>query len=357
MIQVSAAPDIAITPWQDVPGLAARWRALEAVSAGGFFRSWDFVSAQAACCAAPRLLAVRVSGEDAALALLQPGRHWLLGETGDAAHDSLFIEHNGMLLRPGAAVVLAPALRALCRGRPVRLAGVDAAHWLAARAAGWAVLEAERAAPQLDLTQPGELLARLSANTRAQIRRALRLYDGAALERAPDSATALAWFEAMGELHTARWALEGKPGAFADAGLRRFHAELISSGTAPQHVDLLRITARTGLVGYLYNYRHGGHVLAYQSGFAPAVTPQHKPGLVCHALAAAWYRDQGERLYDFLAGAQRYKTSLAGGLAQPLFWLTLYPRHDPRGMLRLAMRRARRGMSALQSYRAPHQPH
>lgn len=350
LIQVSPALDISLTPIIDIAALAPRWRALEARSQGGFFRAWEFISAQAGCCAAPRLLAVRQGGEDLALALVQRARgRVLVGETGSAAHDSLFIEHNGVLLRRGAEAVLPAALRALCRRAPVILSGVDDVHLAAARGAGRVLIDAERMAPQVDLTGGGEVLDRLSANARGQVRRALRLYGDPAIAAAPDPATALAWFAAMLPLHEARWAKLGKQGAFAGAVLRRFHEGLIAHGHGAGGVDMLRVTAGADTVGYLYNFRHGGHVLAYQSGFAPAPSPRHKPGLVSHVLAIGHYRAAGAVLYDLLAGAQRYKTTLSGGHGQALYWLTLYPRAHPAGLARQGMHALRGWVSAAKS--------
>jgi hypothetical protein len=64
-------------------------------------------------------------------------------------------------------------------------------------------------------------------------------------------------------------------------------------------------------------------VLAYQSGFAyPQGDAQRKPGLTCHHLAVEDHLAHGMETYDFLAGAGRYKTSLANAV-RTLSWLEL----------------------------------
>jgi CelD/BcsL family acetyltransferase involved in cellulose biosynthesis len=337
-------PEVSLLPAPHEAALGERWRALEAVCDAGFFRSWAFLGCQRAMMREPHLLAVRQGGHDMVLALVsRRGGRFFAGETGDPAHDALFLEHGGCLVRPGAEAMLAPALAALCARRPVVLAGVDAAHLAATGQAGLVVMQAERFAPvvELDALQ-GPFLASLSGNARSQIARSMRLYGpDLAIARAPDVATGLAWFGALVALHQARWRARGEAGAFGDARLVRFHQSLIRAGLAEGAVDVLRISAAGADVGYLYNVRQGGWVMNYQSGLVPVENAQLKPGLVCHALAIERYRAEGARTYDLLAGPQRYKTTLAPHAGQALYWLTLYAPGAWAGRARLAARRVK----------------
>jgi CelD/BcsL family acetyltransferase involved in cellulose biosynthesis len=98
-------------------------------------------------------------------------------------------------------------------------------------------------------------------------------------------------------------------------------------------VDLLRMSAGGQTFGYLYNFRFHGRVLTYQSGFDYAAAgPHEKPGMTCHHLAIEACAAEGVDCYDFLAGADRYKTSLATG-AVPLHWLEISPRWSVEGVL------------------------
>jgi len=318
--------DITLTAVADPGDVARRWQALEAGAAPGPFRAWDFVGCQAAArFTAPSLLAVREDGRDVALALLnRAGKRLYLQEAGDPAWDALFIEHNGLLIRHGAEHVLAPALRTLAAAAPVVLAGVDDAHFAAASQAGVINRHQPRFAPAVDLAAlRGAYLETLSANARAQIRRAMRLAGpGLAIHRAPDRATARAYFDELVTLHQAAWEARGKPGAFADARLLGFHTALIGAGAV---AELLRVTANGRTLGVLYMLRQGGHACCYQTGFAPAADTREKPGMVCHALAIELYRCGGASKYDLLAGQARYKTTLAPAGGQMLHWFTLYP--------------------------------
>ena len=87
---------------------------------------------------------------------------------------------------------------------------------------------------------------------------------------------------------------------------------LVRSGLPAGQVQLLRLTAGSEEVGYLYNFVHGGQVLAYQSGFHFGLTERHHhPGLVTHAQAVPQALVAGLDGSDFLAGEARYKQQLA----------------------------------------------
>jgi CelD/BcsL family acetyltransferase involved in cellulose biosynthesis len=166
----------------------------------------------------------------------------------------------------------------------------------------------------------------LSGNARSQIRRAMRLYGAdLALEEAGTVPKALALFDRLVVLHQAAWIARGKPGAFADERICAFHRVLIGEGVPRGEVRLLRVAAGSREIGVLYLFRHGGRVFSYQSGFAAENDARLKPGLVCHALAIEQARLGGAAVYDFLAGAQRYKTTLAPHGGKEMHWITVHP--------------------------------
>jgi CelD/BcsL family acetyltransferase involved in cellulose biosynthesis len=153
----------------------------------------------------------------------------------------------------------------------------------------------------------------------------MRLYgDGLAIERAETTPQALAWFGRLVALHQSRWTGRGAPGAFADRRIRDFHAALIAVGLPRGEIDMLRISAGPREVGMLYQFRHGGRILSYQSGFTAEADARLKPGLVCHTLAIRRASAENAIAYDFMAGAQRYKTTLAAKGGQTMHWLTVY---------------------------------
>ncbi len=338
--------DISFQHINDTPELADRWRALENVSEGGFFRGWSYLATLLPHFAAPRLLAVRQDGQDIALGLFNASKTWrgtslILHEAGAQPFDGLYVEHNGLLLRSGAQACLPAALAVAARCGTVVLSGIDTPHLEASRRAGRVVARKTSRAPAIDLTAlrgaGRPYLDTLSANARAQIRRAMRLYGpDLAITPAGNVAEALSFLERLVQLHQASWAARGQPGAFAMPAIRSFHARLIQTAWPRGEVALLRVAAGAREVGFLYQFQHGRAVLNYQAGLAAEADARFKPGLVCHALAIELALAAGAARYDFLAGAQRYKDSLVprgadGG--QALHWATLYRAGSPRGLL------------------------
>jgi CelD/BcsL family acetyltransferase involved in cellulose biosynthesis len=316
----------------DFAALEIDWRALEATASDlSFFQSWTWIGCRVEeRFPDPVLLRAEVEGRLVGLALFNRRRgRLLLGESGDPALDAPFVEHNGPLLGHGygpeaAAAIIAAAWRVPGTRRLV-LSGVPPS--IAEMAGGISLRAQERLAPFLDLAKirasGGNWMRALSSNTRQQLRRSARYYAERGpllIERASGLTEAKAWFEALMNLHGQRWKARGQPGAFATPYLRRFHHTLIARALARDELDLLRVRAGQDVIGHLYNLRLRGRVFAYQSGFAYAdAGPHGRPGLTCHALAIERALAEGEAVYDFLAPADRYKTSLSSGAA-PLVW-------------------------------------
>ena len=327
--------------------LGEEWRALEVkADRPELFRSWTWVG----CLAEERfpdpvLLRATRAGRTVGLALCNRRRgrfsgRLYLGESGNPVLDAPFVEHNGPLLARGEeaetwTAMLGVLLQAPGAGRLV-LSGVHPGLADTARAEGGAVLPFQlRDAPVVRLDEiraagTGYLGTR-SANTRYQIRRSLKRYAGAgalALERAATVAEAHAWLDALMDLHGATWRARGEPGAFAHPFMLRFHRALIERAQPRGEVDLLRASAGGTPFGYLYNLRRDGCVYTYQSGLDyAAFGPHTKPGLTCHYLAIERALGLGDHTYDFLAGTDRYKRSLANA-AVPLLWAEVVPRRS-----------------------------
>ena len=344
-----------LLPVPDVAGLADDWRALEARADASFFQSWTWVGCMAeARFPDPVLLRGERDGQILCLALCNRRKSWgggekfWLGESGDPALDGVYVEHNGPLLARGAEVFRAAGLHALLaggfwHGRQLFLSGVDAKILAAAQAAGAIRPLRKSAAPWVDfsaLDSGKPFVAGLSANTRQQLRRSDRAYEAAGpirVERAKTLAEAEFLLDALAALHQATWTARGKPGAFANPFFRSFHRALLARALPRGEAEILRIAAGTGAIGYLYNFRHRGRVLAYQSGFDYAAAgPRQKPGLTCHHAAIEFCRGEGATAYDFLAGGDRYKTSLSNATSE-LCWLDVAPRWSARGLAYWAM--------------------
>jgi CelD/BcsL family acetyltransferase involved in cellulose biosynthesis len=101
---------------------------------------------------------------------------------------------------------------------------------------------------------------------------------------------------------------------------------------------LLRAEAGNTVLGYLYLFCYRGRVSAYQAAYPSPPDNRHRPGLVMHQLAIKRALEQGQAIYDFLAGEARYKRSL-GRAAEALVWLRLQ-----KPGIALALERGARGL-------------
>jgi len=193
----------------------------------------------------------------------------------------------------------------------------------------------------------GELYPVLSSNARQQLRRAIRQFEKFGklrLDRAAGRSEARKFLAELKELHIATWQSRGKTHAFSRPFFEAFHQQLIERHIAEGAVQLLRASAGSRLIGYLYNFRFSDRIYAYQSGFAYDEN-RARPGAVAHALAIRDAYHYGAAIYDFLAGRNRLKESYASGSA-PMFWEVV---QQPR----LAFRAERLARSAKRQLQTP----
>jgi CelD/BcsL family acetyltransferase involved in cellulose biosynthesis len=333
--------------------LEREWRAQERLAGRGFFLSWAWIGTWLATLppgVEPFLLRAKrgVATVGIALAVARSaGRALYLNATGDRDLDTIYIEHNGFLCEVSAEHALMNAFAAwFAQAQPP----LDALHLpgIAACVRRGRLVEDVQEVPgfAVDLARVtkagGDVAAALGSKSRQQLRRAQRAYEARGPLQVSEAASlgeALAYFEALKRLHIASWQRRRRRHAFVSPHFERFHRALIEREFANGAVQLLRITVGDAPIGYLYNFRSNGIVYAYQSGFDDG----HRglsPGVVSHALALAHNAQRGERLYDFLAGANRLKENFASNRYR-LYWQVLRrPRLDHR--LRAAARQIKR---------------
>jgi CelD/BcsL family acetyltransferase involved in cellulose biosynthesis len=348
----------------DLAALAADWRDLEARAEVTFFLSWDWIGPWLeAAGGAPVAARVGERGRLVGLALFHvvrgrrhgflPVRLAVLNETGDKQKDIAYMEYNGALSEKGAvAAVLNAIIAALGSGADapvfdaIRLGGLPESLARALDPAGLTmqpVTSEPTAQVDLDALRAGggDYLASLSSNARQQIRRSLRLYEARGpvrLEAASSLDEAQAYFGSMQALHQVSWAARGMPGAFAAPFLEKFQRRVIDQAFATGRVELLRLTAGDDVLGYFYNFLHDGWVGAYMSGIAYETDNKLKPGLAGYVLMVERHLALGNRVVDFLAGKDAYKTRL-GQPGEAMVWLKL-----EKPLLRFAVSRALRAV-------------
>ncbi|HKO08641.1 MAG TPA: GNAT family N-acetyltransferase [Alphaproteobacteria bacterium] len=315
--------------------LASLWHQLDARDGGSFFTTWPWIGTWLSVLPPriePKLLRIERGRETlgAAIAVYRRvRRHRVvavrqlhLNATGDERLDGLTIEHNGFA---GCDPSTPEPWRALVDWLR---SGVEVEEMCIGGVGGEAALPAPRQqtivrrsvpvpAYRVDLTRlatgDGLLETALSANSRQQLRRAMRAFKAhgpLAIEEARTPETALRFFDGLKALHVRSWTRRARPHAFANPFFERFHRALIGHGASQADVQLLRVTAGTFLIGFLYNFRRGGCVYAYQSGLEDS-DARLRPGYVAHALAIEHNYAAGEKVYDFMAGANRLKQSFA----------------------------------------------
>lgn len=340
----------------------ARWLEVAGRVRATSFLGWIWASAWLSVTGAqPHLLEGLKRNETVALAFIGGGTPnggtIALNETGDPDLDVGYIEYNGLLsILPAAAQAdaLLSFLIAARRSGPLRgwhtlrLSGVPAVWEERCRAAGlWVECRNAQSTYVVDLAAlraaGQDVLSTLNANTRQQIRRAMRLYGEvgplAVTRVEPGPATEAALAELI-KLHQARWESGGKPGAFAAPKFETFVRALIARGQGTGEVEILRMSAGSRTLGLLLNLVSAGRVYNYLSGLVHETDNRLKPGLVSHVLAMEHHRARGADSYDLLAGDARYKASLAKP-HEKLVWLTVRP-PTAANAVREAMRFGRR---------------
>ena len=357
-------------PLPPLPILGREWRALEAISTASFFTSWRWIGTLLATVPAarhPSLLRGVVQGETVALALLGSAvtrrRHGLiqsrslhLNEIGDPGFDALTIEHNSILAATAREPEVYDAALAWFSGMSHE---ADELYFSGSMlrlpeevVEGRGLGRSETSVPSYSVDLPllapsdGELYPVLSANARQQLRRAFRNFERRGLLCLTAATTleeALKFFAELKALHCASWVRRGKVHAFTGAFFEPFHRRLIESCFDDGGIQLLKASADEHVIGYLYNFRQGSRIYAYQSGFAGASRGE-RPGVVAHALAIRRAFRSGARVYDFMAGRNRLKQSFATR-CEPMFWQVF---QQPRLAFRLERlaRRVKRGLVA-----------
>ena len=327
---------LAVEPVESRLALEAEWRTVEQQFAPGFFLSSAWIGTWLATPPATLRLyrmTARRSGELAGIAILvanatrpllrAPSRGLHLHAAGDERWDCVAIEHNGFLAAPADQAALIAALGAWFAGGAgglgyeLQLPGLATElsdDFLDRRRLLHSTLTRPGFAVDLArIRDKGDFAALLSSNARQQLRRAQRdlAEDGPlAIAEARDLGEALEFFAALKALHVRSWQRRGQRHAFSEPYFEIFHRALIERSLALGATQLLRVTTGGRPIGYLYNFRHGGRIYSYQSGFDDA-DRKRRPGAVSHALAIGHAAAAGAMTYDFLAGENQLKASFA----------------------------------------------
>lgn len=324
LLDAPAAPETARPIWASACAGVTR---LSYFLSQGWIETW---LASLPPTARPRLLCFRTGGEVTGACFLghrKVRRHAIfssnavfLNETGHPGFDQLCVEHNGIVCREGSQSTGDDLIAALPEEwDEIFLSGISTTSPLLNVSAPYICRKLRiKPSPAVDLdavrARP-DYLDLLSSSTRTHIRRSYRLYaeTGGRVSSccANNLDQALAFFDELVSLHSARWSKRGNDGAFKNPFMVDFHRRLIATRYQTGEIQLFRVTAGTLTIGIVYNFVYHGVVYFYQSGFRYENDNRLKPGLVTHTEAIRFNAKAGHATYDFLAGESRYKQSLA----------------------------------------------
>jgi CelD/BcsL family acetyltransferase involved in cellulose biosynthesis len=218
-------------------------------------------------------------------------------------------------------------------------------------------LSLEGVAPWIALpTSWPEYLSERRAAERTRLERALRRFDrwatdGHRLVVAANETERHQGMKVLRHLHAERWALRNQSGAFASCRFRGFHEEVSRQLLAQGALELSWLEVAGRPVAAQYCFVSGDRVQFYQSGRVADGPSKVPVGIVLHLLNIRRAIARGNREYDFLAGATRYKLEMANRL-RPLYRMRV-TRHSLRGRLYGAGRLSRRWLRERLS--RPHQ--
>lgn len=330
-----------INPFIELKEVREIWKFLSSASNHSFFISWGWIEAWITTL--PREVninfIVRMHDNRPVFAFFYGKktsvRHFFvvsrgifLNSTGDSYYDSIFIEHNSMIVDPSYNISAGDLQNIplptwdefILPGFVLEQYSTENHIFDELKRDKNTVVYINEKAYFIDLDEirkaNHDYLSLLSSNRRQQIKRSIREYEKEGeikIEMADSLAKAQLFFGKMVELHQAEWKKRGKPGAFANAYLCLFHTTLIKNRFEHDEIQLLHIYTNQGTVGYLYNFVYNRRVSFYQGGFNYRAGNNYRPGMVSHYYAILFNIKENNLIYDFLAGDSPYKESLSTG--------------------------------------------
>ena len=141
-------------------------------------------------------------------------------------------------------------------------------------------------------------------------------------------------FDALVDLHRARWETKDDPGMLSSPSLVQFHKEaaarLAASGMVRLHA--LHLDGRVVAVVYLLQDRDRAY--SYLGGFDPALS-RYSPGALALEFALHQCISAGVRVFDFLRGEESYKSDW-GARPEASYRLLLWHQQAPAELIEAA---------------------
>lgn len=261
-------------------------------------------------------------------------RRVYLNTAGEDDADSVCVELNQLLCRPGYEASVAEALREHLDDQPwdelvaPGMSDFPSLQALRVAFADCAVRDNAKLNHVVDLeTVRGsgdDFVAKLSSRERTRYRQNVRKYSEigeVVLETAQTTDHALAILDDLARLHQATWRSRGESGSFASARFFDYHRRLVARCFPERRVELVRVRAGSVTIGCHYDLIASGSALFYQCGYDYELRDKTNPGLVVQAFTIRHHAERGIREYDLMAGDSEYKRRL-GTASRTMHWLT-----------------------------------
>ncbi len=327
-----AGPSVEVLPasGRDIAGSV--WKRLESDGADpGVFASWHWTRTwlEHWGAAVPHcFVVVGTEEEPMGAALLTFDRHHRgpfvfrrvhIGTAGEPPHETVFVERNRLLARPGHVEQVGTAiirfLKTLPRIDEIALDGftMEDATALIGAGVGWQLGPERCHVVDLAAAPGGDVAALFSPGVRKELRRAERSLGPRTVQWAHDEDSGHEILDELISLHQARWAAKGHGGAFASQRVQRFHHALVSQWVSCGRLALMRVTSQQGLVGVRYAFVEADRLLGYQSGWAPHRERHVSAGLVLQHAVLQDAHQRGFACWDYLAGTSELKRRLSTG--------------------------------------------
>jgi CelD/BcsL family acetyltransferase involved in cellulose biosynthesis len=324
VLPLEALPlDTVVEPAANWSRIVARWAEVAESSEGSIFVSsvwietWletfgDRVHASVLCFKNGGQLVGACLLAETPRSWLRPLRRLSVNASGEPQADTLHVEFNDVVCRPGWGPSVARALAAYLIQQPwdqFRADGFSDGLSFESLKQGLSGFESEERWQPSYYVDLASLRARgvaypqaLASDRRKDLLQRLRYQSQAGslrLERAEDADQALSMLDELAGLNTRRF---GQRGIWNSSRFRAFHRSFVRKTFALGKVQLLRVTAGQELVGLVYNLVHHRKVYFYQCGYNYTRDRRLSPGVVTLALAVEHNLHAGLDEFDFLAG-------------------------------------------------------
>jgi CelD/BcsL family acetyltransferase involved in cellulose biosynthesis len=153
----------------------------------------------------------------------------------------------------------------------------------------------------------------LSKNTRSQINRSNKILNelGDLVFRVVTDKNEIKYlYKDIAKIHIERWGNTAEGSGFTNDEFLTFHQQLLDKSDK-NTVQIAVLSLNNSPIGYLVNFVYKQKAYFYLSALTSFDNNKIKVGLTLHEKTISYYREQGLKSYDFLAGEARYKDSLS----------------------------------------------